>query len=168
MKLCRCPICHCDIHLDALMEDDAGREVLSILATKVTHGCAKPLVAYIGLFRTPKSNLSNSRTARLINEVLELYKPSRHLAHALSETVESIRAKRATGEYKPFKNHNYLKSVYESSKQLFAYTEQKEDLKPTRSTDDEYFEQMYKLGVDVTTLPVPGGKEWLSKKLASN
>lgn len=24
MKLCRCPICHSDLHLDALLEDDAG------------------------------------------------------------------------------------------------------------------------------------------------
>ena len=31
MKLCRCPICHRDIHLDALLEDDAGREMLGII-----------------------------------------------------------------------------------------------------------------------------------------
>ena len=32
MKLCRCPVCHSDINLDQLLEDDAGRELLGLMA----------------------------------------------------------------------------------------------------------------------------------------
>lgn len=170
MKLTRCPICHCDIHLDALIEDDAGREVLVILSTKATHSTARHLVNYVGLFRSPKSNLNNTRTAKLMNEVLEQFQPSRHLAHALSETVESIRAKRIKGELRPLVNHNYLKSVYESTKQLFAYTESKEEIKPARSSNEEYFEQMLKMGADFNKLEknIPGALIWYKQKTGAN
>lgn len=33
MKLCRCPICHSDIHLEGLIEDEAGRELLVQIIT---------------------------------------------------------------------------------------------------------------------------------------
>ena len=165
MKLTRCPICHNEISLEALLEDDSGRELLT-LVTKLTHGCAKPMISYIGLFRTPKSNLSNSRAVKLITEVLALYEPSRHLAHALRETVNNIHAKRILGEYKALKNHNYLKSVYESTRHLFAYTEHKEDEKPTRSSNEEYFEQMFNMKADFNKLEqtMPGALDWYNKK----
>lgn len=165
MKLTRCPICHNEINLEALMEDDSGRELL-MLVSNLSYGCAKPMIAYIGLFRTQKSNLSNSRAVNLINEVLQLFQPSRHLAHALRETVNNIHAKRLTSDYKPFKNHNYLKSVYESTKYLFAYVEHKEEDKPIRSSNEEYFEQMYRAGVDFNKLEknIPGALDWYKKK----
>lgn len=165
MKLTRCPICHNEINLEALMEDDSGRELL-MLVSNLSYGCAKPMIAYIGLFRTQKSNLSNSRAVNLINEVLQLFQPSRHLAHALRETVNNIHAKRLTSDYKPFKNHNYLKSVYESTKHLFAYFEHKEEDKPIRSSNEEYFEQMYRAGVDFNKLEknIPGALDWYKKK----
>lgn len=50
MKLCRCPVCHSDIHLDQLLEDEAGREILGLL-TELKYGVARPLVSYIALFR---------------------------------------------------------------------------------------------------------------------
>ena len=46
MKLCRCPICHSDIHLDALLEDDAGREILGII-TNLRGDNARALVSYM-------------------------------------------------------------------------------------------------------------------------
>ncbi|WP_334320100.1 hypothetical protein [Gilliamella apicola] len=164
MKLTRCPICHNEINLEALVEDDSGRELL-MLVSNLSYGCAKPMIAYIGLFRTQKSNLSNSRAVNLINDVLQLFQPSRHLAHALRETVNNIHAKRLTSDYKPFKNHNYLKSVYESTKHLFVYVEHKED-KPVRSSNEEYFEQMYRAGVDFNKLEknIPGALDWYKKK----
>lgn len=55
MKLCRCPICHSDIHLDQLLEDDAGRELLGLIA-QCQAEVARPLVAYIGLFRPEKAS----------------------------------------------------------------------------------------------------------------
>ncbi|TDB42096.1 hypothetical protein C5468_25305, partial [Photorhabdus luminescens subsp. mexicana] len=109
MKIARCPICHSDWHLDALCEDDASRQLLKILA-ELPGSCARHLVAYIGLFRREKQNLSNSRALKLAEEVLALYTPGRVLAHALSETVERIREKRAQGDTKPLSNHNYLKT----------------------------------------------------------
>ena len=165
MKLTRCPICHNDINLQVLIEDDSGRELLTLI-TKLTYGCARPMVAYIGLFRTQKSNLSNSRAVNLIGEVLKLYPPSRHLAHALNATVNNIHAKRLTGEYKPFKNHNYLKSVYESTRHLFAYTEYKEEVKHNHNNNEEYFEQMLKMGADFNKLEknIPGALKWYKNK----
>ncbi|MDF7669852.1 hypothetical protein PT276_01310 [Orbaceae bacterium ESL0721] len=167
MKLSRCPICHNEINLDALIEDDASRELLTKI-TQLGYGCARPMVAYIGLFRTSKSNLSNSRAVKLVTEVLDLYQPSRHLAHALNETVDNIRVKRIAGECKPFKNHNYLKSVYESTKHLFAYTDHKEEDKPQRSSNEEYFEQMLKMKADFTKLDenIPGALAWYKQKMA--
>lgn len=116
MKLCRCPICHSDLHLEALIEDEAGRELLGKIS-QLNKGCASPLVAYLGLFKPAKSNLSNSRALKLFNEVLELFEPSKLLAHCLSETVQAVRKKRLNGQNaEPLTNHNYLKSVYETQK----------------------------------------------------
>lgn len=120
MKLCRCPICHSDIHLEALVEDEAGRELLGKIS-QLTHECAKPMVNYLGLFKPAKSNLNNARALKLLNEVLALYPCSLLLAHALSETVQSVRKKRQNGQNsEPLTNHNYLKSVYETQKPQFA------------------------------------------------
>lgn len=168
MKLARCPICHADIHLDALMEDEAGREMLGILAN-LPGGAAKALVAYIGLFRPEKSNLSNSRAVKLANEVLEQHRPGRVLTHALSETVERIRAKRQQGDKKPLSNHSYLREVYRTSEQIFAQTSniaarERDEEKRVTSHDasrDDYLAQMHRLGQDVSKLP--GGVEWLER-----
>ncbi|HII3685809.1 TPA: hypothetical protein ACY36Y_001960 [Pasteurella multocida] len=120
MKLGRCPVCHSDINLDQLLEDDAGRELLTIL-TQLKYGIARPLVSYIALFRPAKSALNNARAVKLINDVLSLFPQSHLLAHALSETVNAVQNKRR--EYKntaPLVNHNYLKQVYETNKPHFS------------------------------------------------
>lgn len=168
MKLGRCPICHSDLHLDALIEDAAGREVLAMLL-KFTHSCARPLVAYLGLFRPAKSNLSNSRTAKLMGEVLDQFKPSRHLAHALSETVRQIQKKRAgSGDVKPLSNHNYLKTVYDSTSNLFLYSEAVGEAAPVREGNEVYFEQMYRAGADFSKIQVAGAQEWLANRRQKN
>ena len=164
MKLCRCPVCRSDLHLDAIVEDEAGREVLSMLL-KFTHNCARPVVAYLGLFRPAKSNLSNSRTAKLMREVLEQFKPSRHLAHALNETVKQIKNKRASNsDIKPLANHNYLKTVYDATAHLFLYTEANNDKSPTSESNDVYFEQMYRAGADFSKIKVEGAQEWFEER----
>nr|DAS55037.1 MAG TPA: hypothetical protein [Caudoviricetes sp.] len=120
MKLCRCPVCHSDIHLDALLEDDAGREMLGII-TNLRGNNARALVSYIGLFRPEKSALSNGRALKLMQEVLEMYQPSPLLAHALNETVQAVmKNRRETRNIQALSNHNYLKKVYEGAKPLFA------------------------------------------------
>ncbi|WP_340614832.1 hypothetical protein [Xenorhabdus thailandensis] len=165
MKIGRCPICHSDFHLDAIFEDDASRQLLAKL-TDLPGGCARPLVAYIGLFRREKNNLSNSRALKLAEEVLAMYSANRVLGHALSETVERMREKRAQGDNKPLTNHNYLKIVYQSSEQLFAQSSninarEKKQLSGSDSRD-AYFKQMQQYGVDLATLS--GGKEWLEQQ----
>lgn len=120
MKLCRCPICHSDIHLDQLLEDDAGRELLGLIA-QCQAEVARPLVAYIGLFRPEKSQLSNSRAVKLIKEVLALYPQSLLLAHALSETVRAVQDKRRNHQNRAaLTNHNYLKQVYDTNAPKFV------------------------------------------------
>lgn len=93
MKLCRCPICHSNLHLEALIEDEAGRELLAKIS-QLTHGVAKPMVDYLGLFKPAISNLNNARALKILSDVLDLYLFSLLLAQALSETVVSLRKKR--------------------------------------------------------------------------
>lgn len=120
MKLCRCPVCHSDIHLDALLEDDAGREMLGIISN-LKGDNARALVSYIALFRPEKAALSNSRALKLMQEVLEMYQPSPLLSHALTETVSGVmKNRRETRNVVALTNHNYLKKVYEGAKPLFA------------------------------------------------
>lgn len=120
MKLCRCPICHSDIHLDQLLEDDAGRELLGLIA-QCQAEVARPLVAYIGLFRPEKSQLSNSRAVKLIKEVFDLFPSSLLLAHALSETVRAVQDKRRHNQNRAaLTNHNYLKQVYDTNAPKFV------------------------------------------------
>ncbi|AXG42220.1 MULTISPECIES: hypothetical protein [Photorhabdus] len=165
MKIARCPICHSDWHLEALCEDDASRQLLKMLS-ELPGSCARHLVAYIGLFRREKQNLSNSRALKLAGEVLALYTPSRVLAHALSETVERIREKRAQGDKKPLSNHNYLKTVYQSAEQIIAQSSninarEKQQISGSDSRD-AYFRQMQQLGIDLAK--ISGGLEWLKSQ----
>ncbi|QSX32604.1 hypothetical protein JYB87_12665 [Shewanella avicenniae] len=112
MKLCRCPVCHSNIHLDTLVQDDAAREMLAILAP-MDGGLARILVAYIGLFRPEKSDLSWNRALKLINETLAVSNNRDWLRAALEETVKKLRESRIGGTFRPVTNHNYLKKVLE-------------------------------------------------------
>jgi len=109
MRLGRCPVCHAHLHLDALVQDEAGRELLGLCAT-LPDDLGRALVGYLGLFRPAKSDLANDRALRLAREVLALDQDTARLAWALPETVESLRAK---GESRRMTNHNYLKRVLE-------------------------------------------------------
>jgi len=114
MNLGRCPVCHAHISLEAVVQDDAGRELLALLAG-MPSDAARALVRYLGLFRAPKRDLTNDRTLRLAREVLALdgaAHDSTRLAWALTETVESIRSK---GGATPIKGHGYLKRVLEGA-----------------------------------------------------
>lgn len=112
MQLSRCPVCHSRLHLDALVQDDAGRELLGLLA-KLDRSAAGALVSYLSLFRSNKRDLANDRALRLAGETLDLA-PVAALVPALAHTVEQMRAKQMAGGFKPLSNHNYLKRVLES------------------------------------------------------
>ncbi|EHA6976909.1 hypothetical protein JMC50_005104, partial [Vibrio parahaemolyticus] len=63
MKLTRCPVCHTNLHLDALIQDQSGKELLGEVAS-LPDFVARPMLAYLSLFRPAKSDLSLSRTLR--------------------------------------------------------------------------------------------------------
>ena len=109
MMLGRCPVCHSQISLEAVCQDEAGRELLGILAN-LPGEASRALVQYLGLFRPEKRDLSNDRALRLAREVLALCADSLRLSAAMAETVEAIRAKSGAV---PMKNHNYLRRVLE-------------------------------------------------------
>ena len=178
MKLCRCPVCHSDIHLDQLLEDEAGREILWLL-TELKYGVARPLVSYIALFRQDKSALSNSRAVKLMREVLDLFPPSQLLAHCLSETVNSVQKKRRESRnLAPLNNHRYLMQVMETNRPLFSGTgsaavnnaERQQAERANHGNDDIentilYIERFYQLGQPVEHLPgYDVWKKWKDKQ----
>lgn len=113
MMLGRCPICHSQISLEAVCQDEAGRELLGILAN-LTGETSRALVRYLGLFRPEKRDLANDRALRLTREVLALCPDYVRLSAAMAETVEAILGKcGAKSGSVPMKNHNYLKRVLE-------------------------------------------------------
>lgn len=113
MQLTRCPVCHSRIGLEQIIQDEAGRELLALVA-KLPDWLASPLVVYLGLFRPATRDLALDRTLRLAREALALTDEQPVLATALADTVQSMRAKQDQGNWKPLSNHNYLKQVLES------------------------------------------------------
>ena len=85
MKLGRCPVCHSHLHLDALIQDDAGSELLGLLSG-LGRPLARPLVQYLALFRPAKSDLSNARALKLAQEALAIADRD-SLVAALQDTV---------------------------------------------------------------------------------
>ncbi len=115
MQVSRCPVCHSRINLETLAQDEAGRELLGLLAQLDT-SAGTALATYLGLFRSATRDLANDRALRLAIEIQELgggtFPP--HLCTAMAETVQGMRAKQDEGTFKPLTNHNYLKRVLES------------------------------------------------------
>lgn len=105
-----CPLCHAAFSIEALIQDQAGRELLALFANKATPS----LLPYLSLFRSEKRALAFDRALKLAKEALQLGDPAQ-LEAAMAETVESMRSKREQGQGKPLKNHNYLKRVLEST-----------------------------------------------------
>lgn len=112
MQLNRCPVCHTRIGLDAIVQDEAGRELLGLLA-KLDTDTGTALVGYLGLFRSHTRDLANDRALKLAREALALG-PAGNVAQAMRQTIEQIQAK--TG--KPLTNHNYLKKVLSDCHEL--------------------------------------------------
>lgn len=110
MKLGRCPVCHSNIHLDQLVADEAGRQVLNLLA-KMNYKLGGAMVGYLALFRPAKQDLSNSKALTLVQETLALTSNHGVLADALSDAVAGLQQSRINGTGKQLTNHNYLKKV---------------------------------------------------------
>lgn len=119
MNLTRCPVCHSHITLEAIVQDEAGRELMAMLAN-LEGDLSRALVTYLGLFRPEKRDLSNDRALRIAKEVMALTNDSARLSHALAQTVEMLRAKDGL----PLKNHNYLRKVMSSLAPGLAITQE--------------------------------------------
>lgn len=111
MNLGRCPVCHASVDLAAMAEDEAGRELLALLA-QCEAALGRALIAYLGLWRPAKHDLRWDRALRIAREALALDADPQRLAWALTETVESLRSK---GDSRPLKTHGYLRRVLESA-----------------------------------------------------
>lgn len=109
-----CPCCHARYPLGAALDRDAGAELLALLAD-TPPALARPLVAYLGLFRARTTQLGWDRAGRLAREVLALATDEAALAEALQHTVAAMDEKRQQGGFKPLTNHNYLARVLEST-----------------------------------------------------
>lgn len=109
MILGRCPICHSRLQLEALVQDDAGRELLGLLAS-LDQETGRALVVYLGLFRSGNRDLANDRALRLARGALALCEQhgDGRLAAAMAATAESIRRKPGSP---PLSDHHYLKKV---------------------------------------------------------
>jgi hypothetical protein len=110
----RCPVCHAEAALEAWAEDEAARELMALLST-LDATLGRPLVAYLGLFRSGSRALSWERALRLAREALALDADPLRLGAALSQTVEQLRAKRDGGDIRPLSGHGYLKKVLEGA-----------------------------------------------------
>lgn len=108
MQLNRCPICHARIGVDALVQDESGRELLGLLC-KLNTEAGSALVAYLGLFRSTTRDLANDKALRLAKSALALA-PWEMVAAAMQQTVESLQGK----DGRALTNHNYLKKVLEA------------------------------------------------------
>lgn len=108
MQFKRCPICHARISLSALVQDEAGRELMGLLAT-LDSDTGRALVGYLGLFRSGSRDLANDRALKLAKDALALDQWPL-VAAAMRQTVESLQGK---GKGRPLTNHNYLKKVLE-------------------------------------------------------
>jgi hypothetical protein len=121
MKLGRCPTCHATVHLDAMVQDEAGRELMAALA-KLNSKAGSSVLQYVGLFRPAKSDLNNGRALKLLSEALDLTANLQLLAAGCDATVRNIHSKRQSGEtVKPLTNHNYLKQVLTGLKEQFNH-----------------------------------------------
>lgn len=109
----RCPVCHADASIEAWAQSDAAREMMRLIAS-VDDWLGRPLLAYVGLFRSSARPLAWDRALRIAREALALCADQQTLGTALAETVEAMRAKRQAGDVRPLENHNYLKKVIES------------------------------------------------------
>lgn len=160
MKLGRCPVCHSNLHLDQLVADDAGRQLLGQFA-RMNYKLGGNMVAYLALFRPTKQDLSNTKALTLVKETLALTTNLNALAEALEQTVTSLQQSRINGTGKQLTNHNYLRKVLTARLgQIAAETpagstiEYKAQTATNADEDRRLFEQrMRRLGGRVIEVP---------------
>lgn len=159
MKLGRCPVCHSHLHLDQLVADEAGRQLLNQLA-RMNYKLGGNMVAYLAMFRPAKQDLSNTKALSLVQETLALTSNQPALTEALEQAVASLQQSRVSGTGKQLTNHNYLKKVLVSKlDQAPAATGSTIEYRspPSSFSKEEekrrWAEQMARYGVNVPEVP---------------
>lgn len=110
----RCPICHAESSIEAHAENISAKEFM-VMLDDLPREVARPLLAYLGLWRSASRALSWERALRIADEVLRIEPDLERLGAALSATVESLREKRSTGrDGRALNSHGYLQRVIES------------------------------------------------------
>lgn len=127
---CKCPSCHATGSLEMFIShSEASQAFLAVL--NLTGELAKPLVKYLGLFRSENRDLSFERTAKLINElapdiVAGQIQRNRHTYPAPKRAwvwaINIMLERREMGKLQlPLKNHGYLYEVISSYKEDEPY-----------------------------------------------
>lgn len=127
---CKCPSCHATGSLEMFIShSEASQAFLAVL--NLTGELAKPLVKYLGLFRSENRDLSFERTAKLINElapdiVAGQIQRNRHTYPAPRRAwvwaINVMLERREMGKLQlPLKNHGYLYEVLSNYKEDEPY-----------------------------------------------
>lgn len=111
LKFDRCPHCKSEITATDIAKAEVQRQFMHTVG-KLEPATYLAISKYIGLFRPEKRGLADERALKLVQETLELCANYKQLAAACEQTFDQIMAKRRTdNQFKPLKNHNYLKQV---------------------------------------------------------
>ncbi|WP_434777665.1 hypothetical protein [Neisseria sp. Ec49-e6-T10] len=117
----KCPACGAVSSLDVLIACNDAREVVRLILN-INNKLCEQLIQYLGLFRPSKTDLSWSRTAKLLNELvpdIQAQKISRngHVysapLEAWSWAIDQAMAARTTLKL-PLKTHGYLYEILSS------------------------------------------------------
>lgn len=103
-----CPHRNSSLNLEQLTEDATARHLFALLSQS---GCGPSLIAYLGLFKPASQALRWTRALALAEEVLARWGADPRLGMAMVKTVDSLREKRQSEQWRPLGNHNYLASV---------------------------------------------------------
>lgn len=132
----RCPACGATTSLDALLgHSEASKAFLA--AINLVGDLAKPMIQYLGMFRSDSRDLTFDRASKLLNELAadinaKQIKRGHHFFPAPKAAwiwaINTIIERRDQGKLQlPFKNHGYLYEVITSYKPEYAHVQ---DSKP--------------------------------------
>ncbi|MGQ2385129.1 DUF2752 domain-containing protein [Acinetobacter ursingii] len=125
----RCPACGATTSLDALLgHSEASKAFLA--AINLVGDLAKPMIQYLGMFRSDSRDLTFERASKLLNELAadinaKQIKRGHHFHPAPKAAwiwaINTILERRDQGKLQlPFKNHGYLYEVITSYKPEYA------------------------------------------------
>lgn len=120
---CKCPACGASLSLDVIIQHQGASDAL-FAAMSISGEIGREMVSYLSLFRPPKSSLTMSRVAKLIDELLPdlqagkiqrggvLYDaPVEAWIYAMQATVAQRNSLKL-----PLKSHGYLYEIISTYK----------------------------------------------------